>query len=942
MHIHRILIGIVMLISFYSHAQYPANPVEPSSNEERIAAIAARKSLNASSSYLGIAATSIGPTIMSGRVVDMAIDPQNSIHFFVAYATGGVWETKNNGQSFSPIFDSNGYTANCGALAVNWENKILYVGTGEANSSRSSYAGYGIFKYTFEINGPQSTQEWENIGLSSTQHISRIILHPKDPNIIYVAAMGNLFSPNKERGIYKTTDGGKTWKQTLYIDENTSAIDIEIHPNNPNKLVAAMWQKSRRAWNFWEGGEKSGVYISSDGGTTWERSAAFPSGEHIGRTGLSVSGNTLYALIDNQKRYVKEENTSKKLARKDFKDMDKEAFYALSDSTLNLFLKRNKLDKKYTPKKLKTMMRKDKLEPKDLFDYWYDSNEAMFEDPVSGAELYRSNDFGVSWHKTHDTILENVCYSYGYYFGVVTANTSDSNHVFIAGVPLLQSVDGGKTFDFAGGDNVHVDHHYIWINPTNPLHLINGNDGGINISYDGAKTWIKCNSPAVGQFYTVAVDNQKKYNVYGGLQDNGTWMGPNDYTYNTAWHQEGKYAYQRIGGGDGMQIQVDPRDNTVYSGSQYGNYMYTDAVGKRHRIHPKHSLREAHLRWNWQTPILLSPHNADRLYIGSNKLHCSKNKAKNFRTISKDLTQGNKEGDVSYGTLSCIDESPIKKGMLYTGSDDGLIHHSPNGGKTWKNRTNGLPQHLWVKEVIASEHVQNSVFAILNGHIWDHFDSYIYLSKNNGIHWKRIGKNLPAEPINTLIEDANNENILYLGTDAGLYISKDGGLSFYPMTNLPIVPVHDLAIQQNHRDLIVATHGRSLYKVQLEPVYQSTNYRDSTFALLPLPTIKHNENWGKLNYKWDTRVPRIDAVFFTQEVDSTLLAILDSENNELLSTSVSSTKGYNSHSILLEFLENISGSLVRGTRGKFYPTKGTYTLVITQNGNKKKQNFLVK
>ncbi|MFT6176618.1 MAG: hypothetical protein ACJAUF_000527, partial [Bacteroidia bacterium] len=292
--------ALIFTLSLTANAQYPSNPVKPTTEKERIAAVEKRQELQASSSYQGIEATNIGPTIMSGRVVDMAIDPDDTKHFFVAYATGGVWETKNNGQSFTPVFDDNGYTIHCGALAVNWVEKILYVGTGEANSSRSSYAGFGIFKCNFSINDPQVWQLWENLGLTATQHISRIILHPTDNRTLYVAAMGSLFSPNKDRGVYKTIDGGKTWKQVLYIDENTSAVDLEIDPKNPNRLYAAMWQKTRRAWNFWEGGKNSGVHISEDGGETWSKPGGFPAGKNIGRIGLSVSGATIYALIDNQ------------------------------------------------------------------------------------------------------------------------------------------------------------------------------------------------------------------------------------------------------------------------------------------------------------------------------------------------------------------------------------------------------------------------------------------------------------------------------------------------------------------------------------------------------------------------------------------------------------------------------------------------------------------
>ena len=932
----------LLLICISANAQYPENPVRPSSAEERMQAVEQRQKLRAESSYLGIEATNIGPSIMSGRVVDIAVNPDNTIHFFVAYATGGVWETKNNGHSFTPIFDNNRYTIHCGALAVDWKGSILYVGTGEVNSSRSSYSGYGLFKCYFGYDNPDKWKVWDQIGLEQVHHIAKIIIHPEDPDILYVAAMSSLFSSDTNGGVYKTTTGGESWQNIFSASDGTSAVDLEIIPNNPNTLLVAIWERSRRGWDFTESGASSAIYTSNDAGLSWDKSENFVSGEHVGRIGISIGKeNVVYALLDNQERQPSETKVDESLTKNSFKSMSKEEFSALNDSSLNAFLK-NKLPKIYTAKKLKKLSKKGEFEPLDIFNYLYDNNAAMFENPVNGAELYRSNDLGFTWHKTHDSTLTNVYYSYGYYFGVVQASPSNADHVFIAGVPLLQSLDGGTTFTYAGGDNVHADHHFIWINPNDPLHLISGNDGGINISYDGAQTWTKCNSPAAGQFYTVAVDNQKKYNVYGGLQDNGTWRGPNDYEYSTSWHQEGNYPYQRIGGGDGMQVQIDPRDNTVYTGYQYGNYNYRDAAGENHQIHPKHELKEPKLRWNWQTPILLSAHDPDVFYIGSNKLHRSTEQYKNFKIISRDLTNGAKQGDVSYGTLSCISESPIKEGMLYTGSDDGLLHHSANSGKTWKRISDSLPPHLWIKEVLASRHSQNKVYTALNGHTWDHFDSYLFVSSTNGEAWKRIGLNLPAEPINTVLEDPNHAHILYVGTDAGVYISTNSGADFYPLSNLPPVAVHDLAIQEGNRDLIVATHGRSLYKLQLEPVYQSKTFRDSTFTLLPLPKIKYNENWGKLNYRWDTRVPSLNVVFFSELSESITIEIRDSENHVLLTKSVLSTKGYNQNEVQLEFSENQSKTPIQGTLQKYYPSPGTYTVYLRQNTLVRTQSFLVK
>lgn len=935
----------VLLSSFISFAQnpYPKNPVVPSTTEERIQAIKQRQQLHSESNFTGVPAANIGPTIMSGRVVHVAVNPKNSKHFFVAYATGGVWQTKNNGQSFLPVFDKNGYTIHCGAIAVDWITKKLYVGTGEANSSRSSYSGYGLLVCDFSVNKDSSWNHWQHIGLEEVHHIAKIVLHPTQPDIIYVAAMSSLFSSGPNGGLYKTVDNGKSWNTVYSLGDAISAVDVELLPNHPDTIILSLWDRARRGWDFTEGGGNSGVYRSGNGGLNWDNTALPIAKENTGRIGISLGqDNVLYALVDNQEQYTDEEKEKHEgLTKNSFEKMTSDSFLALDDSTLNAFLQK-KLPKTYTAKKLKKMSKKGDFEPIDVYNYLYDSNAAMFEDPVKGAELYRSEDLGKTWKKTHEKILKNICYSYGYYFGVVHASPSDKEHVFIAGVPLLQSLDGGQTFTFSGGDNVHVDHHYIWVNPKDPLHLINGNDGGINISYDGGETWAKCNSPAVGQFYTVAVDNDKPYNVYGGLQDNGTWKGPNNYKYARQWHQEGRYAYQRVGGGDGMQIQVDPRDNTLYTGSQYGNYRYKDAQGKNHYIHPKHLLKEAKLRWNWQTPILLSTHDPDVLYIGSNRLHKSTEQYKNFRTLSEDLTNGAKKGNVSYGTLACIAESPLKEGILYTGSDDGLIHLSPNGGKTWIRISDSLPQHLWVTEVLASKYAENTVYAALSGYTWDHFNSYLYVSANNGATWSKIGKNLPAEPINTVVEDPTNDHILYLGTDAGLYISTNRGQDFYPLGDIPPVAVHDLAIQETKKDLVVATHGRSIYKIKLQHVYDANKYRDSSLTILPIATIPLAKNWGDLSYRWKTYSPELDLAFYSKNSGVVTLTLSDTEGNKILTKEMNASKGYNATQMKLEFDKNPSDLLNKGTLGKYYPVAGKYTVILEQKDQQAKQSFLVK
>lgn len=914
---NRITSSVLLLfLASIIWAQYPKNPVDPSLAKDRIAAAEQRIKHTEQSIYTSIPAQNIGPTIMSGRVVDMAVNPSNTKHFFVAYATGGVWETKNSGQSFTPIFDENGYTNNCGALAVDWENQIIYVGTGEANSSRSSYAGYGVFKSSFKSN----TYQWEHVGLEATQHIGRILIHPRNKNVLYVAALGNLFSPNKERGVYKSIDGGKNWNKVLFISENTGVIDVEFNPKNSDELIAAAWDKGRRAWNFWESGPQSGIYISKDGGENWKKSSAFPQGESVGRIGLATSNNgTLYAFLDNQDEFSKEENRTDDLTKKTFLNIGRDSFLNLNDSALNKFLKDNRFPEKNDAKSLKKLVKKGEIKPRLLYDYLTDSNAALFDKNVKGAELYMSKNFGETWQKTHADILEKVVYSYGYYFGTLAVSPSNAQQVYIAGVPLLKSSNGGNSFHFVGGDNVHVDHHYIWINPNDTNHLINGNDGGINISYDGGQNWIKCNSPAVGQFYTVAADRQKNYNVYGGLQDNGVWKGPNTYKPSSKWHEEGRYPYQRLLGGDGMRIEIDD-EGSVYTGYQFGHYYRIDPNGKRTYIHPMQALQEAPLRWNWQTPILLSSHNQDILYMGSNKLHRSMDRGESFNEISEDLTNGTKKGDVSYGTLTDISESPLKFGLIYTGSDDGKVYCTADGGNSWRDCSPGLPKHMWVKRIVASKHSKSRVYVVLNGHNWDSFNALLYCSNDYGKTWKQLGKNLPQESLNVLREDLTHSNQLYLGSDAGLFVSFDEGESFKPFGDLPVVPVHDLAIQKAHNDLVIGTHGRSIYKLSLQELNTMHTYKDSSLHLFEPEKTKYNANWGERSYNWDRQHPELNFSFVTSYTTELTIEIRK-ETKLIYSKVVTPKKGYN----------RISLPIVLQNSNEKYPQKGTYAVSITQN-----------
>lgn len=890
--------------------------------------------------------TSIGPTIMSGRVVDLEVNPKNPNEFYAAYASGGLWHTKNNGTTFTPILDTS-ETQNIGAIAVHWKTRTIWVGTGENNSSRSSYAGIGILKSTDNGN------TWANVGLKDSHHIGSIVINPNNPEEVVIAVIGHLYSPNKQRGIFKTTDGGRTWKQSLFISENTGVIDVKVQPDNFNIQYASAWERDRKAWNFTGNGIESGIYKSIDAGETWTEinaDSGFPKGDGIGRVGLAVyDENTVYAVLDNQNRRKKDSTTIKKgVVKEDFKQMSVDDFLSLSDKKLNVFLKQNGFQEKYRAENVKQLIRSGEAKPEDIATYLDTANSKLFDTPVIGAEVYRSDDSGKTWIKTHENYLDDLYYSYGYYFGEIRVHPKNKDKIYLSGVPIIKSDDGGKTFTSISKENVHSDHQALWVNPNLNGHLIDGNDGGINISYDDGESWIKCNNPAVGQFYTVNVDNAEPYNVYGGLQDNGVWFGPNTHKEDKSWQQTGKYPYQNLMGGDGMQVQIDNRDtNIVYTGYQFGNYYRIDrTTQKRKYIQPKHNLGEKPYRFNWQTPILLSSHNQNILYLGGNKLMKSENQGDDWEAISEDLTQGGKQGNVAYGTLTSISESTLKEGLIYTGSDDGLIYRTKNNSKKWTNITGALPQNLWVSRIVTSSHLKSRVYVTLNGYRFDDFTSYVYVSEDYGQTWKSISNNLPKASVNVLKEDLNDENILYLGTDNGLHVSFNKGASWEAFSNgLPNVAVHDLVIQSQTNDLLVATHGRSLYKTNVGIFEEYHAFKNDSLYVATIPSIKHNSNWGSSWSKWlKAEEPAVAIQVYSNSKTKATVLILNEESNELKQFTVTLEQGFNIVNYDLsitekgkDILEN-SAELIAITKkknAKYYLPKGSYSIKLHTNTTEK-------
>ena len=922
----KIVLFSALMLQTFSWAQV--------SNEAIQQSLEAKQQMKKQSLFQNVLLENVGPTVMSGRVVDVDVNPENPTEFYVGYASGGLWYTNNNGISFSPVMDA-APTINVGDIAIDWKKGTIWVGTGEVNSSRSSYAGIGLLK------SDDKGRTWKNMGLQDSHHISRILINPLNPNEIVVGAVGHLYSKNDERGIYKTVDGGITWTKTLFIDNQTGIIDVAVSPKNFKVQFAAAWNKDRKAWDFKGSGATSGIYKSEDAGLTWKlfsnTESGFPVGEGVGRIGLAVyDDSTVYAILDNQFKRPLDPKKSTSLTAAFAVPGDE--FLKLPNKSLNSILKNYGLTEKYRAENIKHWVENGYVQPNEAAKAIVASMNSLAEAEVIGAEVYKSTNGGANWVKTHTDFIDDLFYSYGYYFASISVDPSNANKIYLSGVPIIKSDDGGKTFVSISEENVHSDHHIVWVNPNKAGHLINGNDGGLNISYDDGAHWFKGNSHSVSQFYAVNVDEQEPYNIYGGMQDNGVWVGPSTYKFSSDWLQDGKYPYENLMGGDGMQVQIDKRNpNIVFTGFQFGNYYRIDrATNKREYVSPKPKKDEKPFRFNWQTPILLSSHNQDILYMGSNFLHRSMNQGQTWTAISPDLTNGAKEGNVAYGTIATISESQLQFGLLYTGSDDGLIHVSKDGGVSWNKISTNLPQNLWVSRVVASTHKKERVYVTLNGYRNDDFATFIYTSDDYGQTWKSIASNLPTSPVNVIVEDNINENILYVGTDNGLYVSLNKGASWEDFSNgMPSVAVHDVVLQKKAKDLVVGTHGRSIYKVNVDQIEQLTDkVLAENLHIFEVNKIKKSKDWGNSWSSWAKATDPKAVVWFYSNTDSEVLLQLENSTKEIIFTQkVQALKGLNKYAYDLAVPKEIAEkALAKDKKLKWEAAKnGKYYLPVSTN-----------
>ncbi|HEX9010719.1 MAG TPA: hypothetical protein VF804_10145 [Holophagaceae bacterium] len=779
-------------------------------------AYAARLALEASSPFRAIPFRCVGPMGQGGRVVALAVDDAAPEHWIVAFATGGLWATDDGGSTWTPRFDHAPADA-LGDVAVVWGPggvpKVIWAGTGEANASRSSYDGAGLFKST------DGGQTWQAAGLADSHRIARVVVDRRNPEVVYVASEGPLYTEGGQRGIYKTTDGGRTWAQVLKAPTRTGAVDLLQDWKDPDTLYAALWEKDRKPWDFLESGPGSGIYKTTDGGRHWTRLAGgFPQGAEVGRIGLAQSRQDprkLYAFLDNQTPLPKDEvdpyADPEALTPAKVAAMSEAELAKVDAKRLEAFLRRNGYDASVTAKVVQARLKAGTLTVKTLLGSLGDAEKALVEAHIVGAELYATEDGGATWHRANRDRLEGVTSTYGYYFGQVRVDPTDDRRVYLLGFPALASDDGGRTFHGINDRDwnvLHPDHHALWIDPRDGRRLVMGNDGGLNVSTNGGRTWRAVKNLPVGQFYSIATDRGQPYHLYGGLQDNGVRMGPAT-PLEPGQQQDG---WKAIYDSDGGMVQADPRMNgLVYAEYQFGALARIDG-GTPVSIRPRPKLGEPPYRFNWVTPFTLSPHSPEILYLGAQEVLRSLDEGATWTRISPDLTGAPKAGNVPWGTLTMVAESPKRFGLLYAGTDTGRVWVSRDGGYAWTRCEQGLPKDRWVTRIEPSSHDEGTVYATFSAYRNDASEALIYRSADYGATWASIRGNLPAENLNVVREDPVNADLLFAGSDLGLFATLDGGRRWEALgADLPHVPVHDLALQPQAHDLVVGTHGRSAW-----------------------------------------------------------------------------------------------------------------------------------
>jgi len=730
----------------------------------------------------------IGPTNVSGRVTDVAVVAPKGKNYtiYVATASGGVWKTENEGTTWAPIFE-NYVSAAVGDIALAPSNpQIIWAGTGEHNIFRSSQAGVGVFK---SVDGGKT---WAHMGLSDTNTIARIVVHPTNPDVVYVAAGGHEWTTNTDRGVYKTSDGGKTWDKVLYVNDQTGAYDLVMDPKASDTLYASMWQRTRKKWNDprnFPDYVGSGIYKTTDGGKTWiPINAGLPEAKFRGRIGLDLcltKPGVLYALVDNYE--ISRQPTAAELA---------------------------------------------------------DSYGVPSSGYIKGATVYRSDDAGATWTQTsgltpqQKSFMERHSGTYGWVFGQIRVDPNDPDTSYIMGVPFSASKDGGKTYASIrgfGGDN-----HALWIDPDNSNYLLKGCDQGLTVSYDKGKSWRPFQDGLpVCQFFNLNYDMATPFKVYGSMQDHGSFRGKVDLSQGRDKIPAQKF--EGAPGGEGSNHAIDPTNpDIIYSAGFYGTISRSE-YGKpgeypgspfSKELLPVLYENEPRLRGQWLAPFILSSHNTNILYHGMQYVFRSLDRGDTWEKISPDLTTNDPatRGDIPYQTLFAISESPLKYGLIYAGTDDGRLWITKDGGKAWQETTAGLAPGKWMSRVVASAYDLGTVYLTQNGKRDDDFTPYVWKSADYGKTWTSIAAGIPVGPVNVIREDPVNRNILYVGTDMGAYVTTDGGKTWMALGgNLATVYVHDLIIHPRDNIIVIATHGRGMWALDANTVNNKSTRRRFDF-----------------------------------------------------------------------------------------------------------------
>lgn len=850
----------------------------------------------------------LGPVAFGGRIVDLEVHPQNAAVWWAASASGGLWKTENNGISFAPQFQDQ-YCCSIGDLAVACSAPdTLYLGTGESNNQRSSYWGNGVYKST------DGGKSWRHVGLQGSEHIGRIAVHPQNPDIVFVAAAGALYTPNEARGLYRSLDGGNSWDKVKDLGHDVGFIDVAILPGSPDTVLASSYQRRRRAWNFDEGGEGSRLWRSTDGGATWTQlEDGLPRG-NLGRIGIGVcagDGNVVYAAIENLNPMPPRPEPARAEGAGD-EGANRPPRAAAAAAGVEAEAEAEPTGEQLAdPLFLAAQAEEREEAAREAGESEQDPQER--ERPSRrreiGGEVYRSDDGGSSWHQVSGQA--RVGGEPHYYYGQVHVDPQDKDTVYVLGVNVHVSRDGGRKWSSGGRSSfargLHVDHHALWIDPRDSGHLLLGNDGGLAVTWDGGKNWDHVARLPIAQYYAIAVDDRVPYRVYGGLQDNGTWGFPVQGASTDGIAASDAF---RIDGGDGFYVCIDRDDpDVVYSESQFGGMSRQNLrTGERRGIKPQADKGSPPLRFNWMTPIVLSPHNAQTVYTGSQYLHRSRNRGDAWQVISPDLTGSDPDklkGDVPHCTITTIAESPLQEGLLWVGTDDGRLWSSRDGGLHWQRLDDRLPaaaQGLWIARVEASPFARDTAFVAVTGYREDRREPLLFRTDDGGDSFLQITRGLPQEPINVVRQHPRNSHCLLCGTEMGVYVSVDDGAAWYPLgKDLPRVAVHDLLVHPGTGNVLVGTHGRGIWVLDGKALEQlDSGALAAAFRVLPpsdgvmLPRAFSRGYTGAR--QWAAANPFTTATFrfyLAEDGDEEVeIEVLDAEGKSLWQQKVEPTAGY--------------------------------------------------